>query len=261
MEPSSLSMAAAAATAVAAPFSGRLALRRYAARRSERLAAAGVLAPAADAAPRAYFFAKRALDVVGSLAGIVLLSPLLLLVATLVRLDSVGPILHRRRVLHQQGYDAFTGEADLRTFDALKFRTMRPDADEVLRRDPELMARYLRDFKLDPDPRVTRVGRLLRVTSLDELPQLLNVLLGQMSLVGPRIITPPELDKYGEHAARYLSVRPGLTGWWQVSGRAEVSYPERVRLDMWYVENRSLRLDLRILWRTVWCVLRRRGAL
>jgi lipopolysaccharide/colanic/teichoic acid biosynthesis glycosyltransferase len=260
MEPSSLSMAAAAATAVAAPYTGRYAVRRFQARVAAGVAPAFPWPAAGEVRTALYLAVRRALDVTLSAVLLVLLAPVFALVALLVRLDSAGPVLHRRRVLHRQPYDAFTDDGSLRTFDALKFRTMRPDADDLLRRDPALMARYLREFKLDPDPRVTRIGRLLRVSSLDELPQLVNVLRGQMSLVGPRIITPPELDKYGEHAARYLSVKPGLTGWWQVSGRAEVSYPERVRLDMWYVEHRSLRLDLVILWRTVGCVLRRRGA-
>lgn len=203
-----------------------------------------------------YLPMKRLLDVVGSLLGLILLFPLYLLLAFLVRRDSPGPIFHRRRVLEQQEY---TGGVP-RTFDAFKFRTMIADADEYLRRNPHLMREFQRDYKLRQDPRITPLGHKLRTTSLDELPQLLNVLRGQMSLVGPRMISPPELAMYGERAAKLLSVKPGLTGLWQVSGRQHVSYQERVRLDMEYIDNHSFLLDLQILLRTVECVILRKGA-
>lgn len=199
---------------------------------------------------------KRLIDIVGALVGLVLLAPVFAALAALVVLDSGGPAFHRRRVLARQGYEG--GEPQ--GFDAFKFRTMHQNADEILRRDPDLMRRYQKDFKLKDDPRVTRIGDRLRRTSLDELPQLWNVLKGQMTLVGPRMICPAELEKYGDNAAKLLSVKPGLTGLWQVSGRQHISYPERVRLDMWYIDNRSLTLDLEILVRTVGCVLTGRGA-
>lgn len=205
-----------------------------------------------------YLIAKRTIDFAGSLIGVLLLAPVFALLAILVRRDSHGPIFHRRRVLEMQNYG---GRMPLRTFDAFKIRTMIVDADEYLRRNPQLMREFQRDYKLAQDPRVTPLGSKLRRTSLDELPQLLNVLRGQMSLVGPRMITPPELEMYGEHGARLLSVKPGMTGLWQVSGRQNISYKERVRLDMEYIENRSLLLDLQILVRTVGCVLQRKGAL
>ena len=204
----------------------------------------------------AYRATKRAIDIFGALLGLLALAPIFLFIALLIRLDSPGPIFHRRRVLGDQEYEEGTPE----TFDAFKFRTMRPDADTVLRNSPELLREYQRDFKLRDDPRVTRLGEHLRRTSLDELPQLLNVLRGQMSLVGPRMISPPELAMYGLNSARLLSVKPGLTGLWQVSGRQNISYPERVRLDMWYIENRSVQMDLEILVRTIGCVLSRKGA-
>lgn len=203
-----------------------------------------------------YLIAKRTVDIAGALLGLLLLLPLFLLLAFLVRRDSRGPVSHRRRVLAQQEYRGGTPK----TFDAFKFRTMIVDADDYLRRNPHLLREFQKDYKLREDPRVTPFGRRLRTTSLDELPQLLNVLRGQMSLVGPRMISPPELANYGEHAAKLLSVKPGLTGLWQVSGRQHVSYQERVRLDMWYIENRSILLDLQILLRTVKCVLLRQGA-
>ena len=232
--------------------------------REEIFAATQVLpVPAAARQPGALYFAgKRLLDITGALCGLILLFPLYLLIAILVRRDSPGPIFHRRRVLKQQeiAADAAKSPRALRTFDAFKFRTMIVDADEYLRRNPHLLKEFQKDYKLREDPRVTPLGRKLRTTSLDELPQLINVLHGQMTLVGPRMISPPELEMYGEHAARLLSVKPGLTGLWQVSGRQHVSYQERVRLDMHYIDSRSLLLDLRILLRTVACVFLRKGA-
>jgi Sugar transferases involved in lipopolysaccharide synthesis len=199
----------------------------------------------------AYRVAKRALDIALSLVGLVLLAPVFVLLALLVRLDSRGPALHRRRVAAQQPDGGISGGAPLKTFDAFKFRTMREDADAVLARDPELRRAYEVGFKLADDPRVTRLGRLLRRTCLDELPQLVNVLRGEMSLVGPRIATPEELERFGAQAAARLSVPPGLTGLWQISGRPEPRYPERVRLDLEYIARRSFGLDLLILARTV----------
>jgi lipopolysaccharide/colanic/teichoic acid biosynthesis glycosyltransferase len=212
--------------------------------------------PAIPEAPPYYLAAKRAVDVIGSTLGLLLLSPVLLLLMLIVRATSRGPIFHRRRVLAKQNY---TG-GSLATFDAFKFRTMVANADAVLHSDPELFQEYRKEFKLQNDPRVTRLGHHLRRLSLDELPQLLNVLRGQMTLVGPRMIIPAELENYGPNAAKLLSVKPGITGLWQVSGRTNVSYRERVRLDMWYIENRSLLLDMEILLRTVFIVANRRGA-
>ena len=203
-----------------------------------------------------YRVSKRALDIVGALAGLLALFPLFVAISLLIVLASPGPIFHRRRVLARQPL----GDGEPVCFDAFKFRTMIMGADAYLERHPELLEEFQKDFKLRDDPRVTRIGHLLRRTSLDELPQLINVLVGQMSLVGPRMITPPELRFYGEHGARLLSVKPGLTGLWQVSGRQDLIYAQRVRLDMLYIEERSLKLDLSILWRTVGSVLRRQGA-
>src|SRR5207253_2237702 len=140
----------------------------------------------------------------------------------------------RRRVVGPKG-----------AFDAFKFRTMRPDADIVLQNDPDLWNAFRKNFKLKSDPRMTRIGSVLRQYSLDELPQLFNVLLGQMSLVGPRMITAPELEKYGSYQDLLLTVKPGLTGYWQVYGRQEVSYAERVRMDVEYISNWTAGLDIK----------------
>lgn len=192
---------------------------------------------------------KRCTDFVGAAFLIMLLLPLLIFAAILILLDDGSPVLYRRRVV---GID---GE-----FDAFKLRSMRRDADAILRANRALQAEFERNFKLKIDPRVTHVGSLLRRISLDELPQLFNVLMGQMSLVGPRMFTTAELDKYGAYKELVLSVKPGLTGYWQVNGRQNVSYEERVQMDVYYVRNWSLLLDLKILFLTPFKVLQREGA-
>ncbi len=193
---------------------------------------------------------KGVLDYVGAALLLVLLSPLLLFIALSIRMDSPGPMIHRRRVVGLNG----------RVFDAYKFRTMIVDADAYLENHPELKREWEETGKIRNDPRVTRVGKWLRRTSLDELPQLVNVLKGQMSLVGPRMITPAELARFGRWQHNLLTVKPGLTGLWQVSGRADLSYEERVRLDMYYIRNYTIWLDLRLLLHTVRVVLQGKGA-
>jgi len=185
---------------------------------------------------------------------LLLCSPLLLLVALLIwRHDGTPLVFGHYRV-----------GADGRLFRCLKFRTMARNAEQaladLLKNDPAARAEWAREHKLTNDPRITPIGHFLRKTSLDELPQLVNVLRGEMNLVGPRPITVPELGRYGVARWQYLSVRPGLTGLWQVSGRNDVSYEERVELDRRYVQERSLWLDIQILFRTVVVVLARRGA-
>ena len=193
---------------------------------------------------------KDAMDRLGAALGLVLALPLLTLTALLIRVDSEGPVLHRRRVVGRDGVP----------FDAFKFRTMVPDADRILESSPALRRDFELRMKLWVDPRVTRVGRWLRRTSLDELPQLVNVLAGQMSLVGPRIVTAEELPRYGDHRQVLLSVRPGMTGLWQVSGRADLEYERRVQLDVDYINHWSMMRDLAILARTLPALVRMRGA-
>src|SRR5205823_5129396 len=157
----------------------------------------------------------------------------------LVALDSPGPVIYRRRVLGRGG----------KPFDAFKFRTMVSDADEVLKENADLRKAFTEGFKLRADPRVTRIGRFLRRASVDELPQLFNVLRGEMSLVGPRMIAPEEAERYGKWRLNLLTVKPGMTGPWQVQGRGELAYEQRVRLSMHYIRNHTLWLDLAILLR------------
>jgi lipopolysaccharide/colanic/teichoic acid biosynthesis glycosyltransferase len=192
-------------------------------------------------ASRIYHISKLLFDCTMSLVGIIVLSPLFFIIAVCILLDGRGPILHFREVVGLNG----------RRFFALKFRTMIPDADAYLAKHPELMRKFQQNMKLKHDPRITRVGRFLRKTSLDELPQLFNVLVGQMSLVGPRIIHPSELPRYGEYVLKRLSVKPGITGLWQISGRQHVSYDERVQLDMRYIDTCSFVIDFAILVKTL----------
>ncbi len=200
-------------------------------------------------------FLKRAMDVVLSSLGIVILSPLLLIVALLVKVTSEGPIIYLQRRIGYKG----------RPFFVYKFRTMYKDADkrlnEILKNDPEKAREWEENRKLSDDPRITPLGKFLRRTSLDELPQLFNVLKGDMSLVGPRPVTKEEIDRfYGEDAQYYLMVRPGITGLWQVSGRSDTDYRFRIETDVWYVLNWSPWLDFMILAKTVWVVLSAKGA-
>jgi lipopolysaccharide/colanic/teichoic acid biosynthesis glycosyltransferase len=199
---------------------------------------------------KAYEPCKRLIDVIASLGFLVVLMPVLLAVAASVRISGRGPILFKQKRLGRGGA----------LFCCYKFRTMVPDAEFRLTHDGTLRSRFHDNYKIKNDPRVTRVGSFLRRTSLDELPQLWNVLRGDMSLIGPRPIVEPELARYGVQANRLLSVKPGLGGIWQVSGRSETSYADRVLMDMQYVESRSLGFDLKLLVLTALVVIRGDGA-
>jgi lipopolysaccharide/colanic/teichoic acid biosynthesis glycosyltransferase len=198
--------------------------------------------------------AKRALDIIGAGVGLMLLAPFFLIVALMVRADG-GPAFFAHQRVGRGG----------KLFGCLKFRSMVVDSqarlEALLANDPAARAEWEATRKLKNDPRITRIGRFLRSTSLDELPQLINVLLGEMSLVGPRPVQEAEIDRYyGASAAHYMAVRPGITGLWQVSGRSETSYESRVALDVSYVSRPSLLADLSILLRTPVAVVSRRGA-
>jgi Undecaprenyl-phosphate galactose phosphotransferase WbaP len=197
---------------------------------------------------------KRVVDLGLILATAALALPFVILIAAAIRLTSAGPVFYRQVRYGRNGT----------TFTAWKFRSMVRDAKDVLARhletSPELRREWDRDHKLRRDPRVTAVGRFLRRTSLDELPQIWNVLLGQMSVVGPRPIVADEIPLYGDAYELYTQVRPGITGLWQVSGRNDLTYEKRVHLDTYYIRNWSPWLDLYILARTVAAVLLARGA-
>ena len=196
---------------------------------------------------------KRTMDIVGSLAIITLLSPVLLYLYFSVKKDGGNAIYGHPRI----GRNG-------KTFNCLKFRSMVVNSkevlDELLRTDPEARAEWEKDFKLKNDPRITKIGAFIRKTSLDELPQLFNVLKGEMSLVGPRPIVADELERYQDDVEYYLMAKPGMTGLWQVSGRNDVDYNTRVYFDSWYVKNWSLWNDIAILFKTVNVVLKKDGA-
>lgn len=196
----------------------------------------------------------RAFDLFVGTAALVALAPLMTVLAVAIKVTSPGPIIFRHRRIGRDGVE----------FECLKFRSMRQDAEAQLQRllasDEALRREFEETFKLRNDPRVTRIGRVLRATSLDELPQLLNVLRGEMSVVGPRPIVRKELERFGDALPSVLSVKPGMTGLWQVSGRSDLSYEDRVALDVQYASTRTLAGDLRICVRTAARLLRDNGA-
>lgn len=197
---------------------------------------------------------KTVFDYVLTITGTVAISPILLVIALWIYKDSPGPVIFKHRRIGKNGKE----------FNCYKFRSMCVDAKEkleqLLANDPEAKAEWEKDFKLKNDPRITKSGAFLRKTSLDELPQIFNVLKGEMSLVGPRPIIRDEMQRYGEYIDDYLMVKPGITGMWQVSGRSDIDYTERVLLDSWYTRNWSVWLDITLLFKTFKVVLLRKGA-
>jgi len=193
--------------------------------------------------------AKRSFDIVFSLAILILFSPMYLLLAILIAISSPGPIFYLQTRIGKNH----------RPFKCIKFRTMVTNADEVLQamlaRHPELRQEYADNFKLKNDPRITCIGKFLRVTSLDEFPQFLNVLKGEMSVVGPRPLVPEELFMYGRYIDKVLTIKPGITGIWQVSGRNDIPYDQRVKIDIYYVNKRNFLLDLSVVFKTIGVVL------
>jgi len=184
--------------------------------------------------------------IVGS-AVTVLITPI---VGLLIKLEDGGPIFHAREFVDCDG--------SVRHY--LKFRTMVENADDLLATDPSLRRDYAAKHKLQVDPRVLRTGRFLRKFSIDEFPQFFSLVTGDLTLVGPRVISRAETHRYGDLLPKLLSVKPGITGYWQVNGRTDTTYEQRVQMDMYYVDNRSLRLDLLIIVKTFWTVFRGEGA-
>lgn len=197
---------------------------------------------------------KRIFDLILSLVGLVIIVPVGVVIMILIYIDSPGPVIFAHRRVGKYG----------KSFPCYKFRTMVPNAqtvlEEALKNDSKLREEWNIAFKLKDDPRITKIGHFLRKTSLDELPQILNVIRGQMSLVGPRPIITKEIERYGEYINDYYLVPPGITGLWQVSGRSDTSYKERVSLDTWYVKNWSVWIDVVLLYKTIFMVLLRKGA-
>lgn len=192
---------------------------------------------------------KRLFDIIFSLAVLIIGSPLYLLLAILIKFSSPGPVFYIQERIGK----------NYRPFRCIKFRTMVQNADELmaqlLQHSPELRQEYEESFKLKDDPRVTRIGRFLRYTSLDELPQFWNVLKGDMSVVGPRPLVPEELHMYGRHMDTILTIRPGITGLWQVSGRNDIPYEKRIKMDVYYVNFRNSLLDYWVIIKTIGVML------
>ena len=198
-----------------------------------------------------YLIVKRTIDILGALIGLLLLSPIFLIVAIAIKLDSKGPIIfgHTRKGLHGK---------DIKVY---KFRTMYENSQEIFNNfTKEQKEEFYKNFKLENDPRVTKIGDFLRRTSIDELPQLINILNGSMSIVGPRPIVQKEIDLYGDYANKLFSVVPGLTGYWQANGRSDTTYEERIKMDMYYIDNRGFWLDFKIIIKTFGSVLKGEGA-
>ena len=200
-----------------------------------------------------YRFIKRTFDIIISLLSLILLSPLFLIIVVLIRLDSKGKAFYKHKRIGKNGEIIYL----------YKFRSMYSDSKERLEellKDPKIKKEWEENYKLDHDPRITKVGSFLRKSSLDELPQLLNILIGNMSIVGPRPVIEKEIEKYGANKDKLLSVTPGLTGWWACNGRSCTSYEDRMKLELFYVNNRSLILDIKIIIKTFISVIKRNGA-
>lgn len=201
-----------------------------------------------------YLFMKRLIDIIGAIIGLIISSPVFLLVSIMYLFgESKGPIFFKQKRYGKNG----------KLFNIYKFRSMVVNADEKLKQNKELYKKYVENnYKLEQneDPRITKLGRFLRKTSLDEIPQFINVLTGEMSLVGPRPIVEEELREYKDKKEYFLSVKPGITGYWQVSGRSDIGYPERVDLELYYVYHQSIFLDMKILFWTLKAVMSKKGA-
>ena len=200
---------------------------------------------------RSYLAAKRVMDFVGALIGGILLSPVLLIIALIVKLDSKGPVIFKHKRVGQFGEPIYI----------YKFRTMYENAQDMIKDfTPEQMEEWQRNFKLENDPRITRVGHFLRKSSLDELPQLLNILQGNLSIVGPRPVPQAEVDLYGENIEKVLSVKPGLTGYWQAYARSNCTYEIRRQMELDYADHANFWWDIKIIFKTVGSVLTAKGA-
>ena len=200
---------------------------------------------------KSYLLAKRAFDVISAGAALLVLSPFFLVIALLIKLDSKGPVIFKHNRIGKNG----------QPMGLYKFRSMVQDAEEAIKRfTPEQRKEWETNFKLEHDPRITKIGAFLRKTSLDELPQLLNILKGDLSVVGPRPVIAKELELYGENKDKFLSVTPGLTGYWQAYARSDCSYEQRMEMELYYAEHANFWWDIKIIFVTVGAVLSRKGA-
>lgn len=198
-----------------------------------------------------YDFVKRVFDIVWSLIGLIVLSPVFIILSILVKTTSEGPVFFAHKRVGKGG----------KTIKIYKFRSMVTNAEELIKQfTPEQKAEYEKNFKLENDPRITKIGNFMRKTSLDELPQLINILKGDISIVGPRPVMDVETKIYGNYRNMLLSVKPGLTGFWAANGRSHTTYTRRRAMEIYYVKNRSVLLDLKIIFKTFISVFKRDGA-
>lgn len=198
-----------------------------------------------------YKFVKRFFDIMLALAGMIVLSPVFLIIALAIKLESKGPVFFKHTRIGKDG----------KIIKIYKFRSMVDNAENLIKSfTPEQMKEYKENYKLSNDPRVTKVGKFIRKTSLDELPQLINILKGDLSIIGPRPVVAEELKRYGSNIEKFLSVTPGLTGFWAANGRSCTSYEQRMQMELFYIDNLSLKLDVKVFLKTIEAVVKRRGA-
>ena len=199
-----------------------------------------------------YMSVKRVFDLVISTIGLIVLSPIFLILAIIVKLDSKGPVFFAHTRYGKNG----------KKFKMYKFRTMYENAQDMINDfTPEQMKEWKENFKLQDDPRITKVGKFLRKTSLDELPQIVNIMKGDLSIIGPRPVIEEELKKYGENKEKFLSVTPGLTGYWQANGRSSTTYEQRMEMELYYIDHISPKLDFKIFFKTIESVIKKEGAI
>lgn len=201
---------------------------------------------------RVFKFFKRAFDIVAATCATILLSPVLLVIGLAIKLDSKGKVIFKHKRVGKNG----------KPISIYKFRTMCENAEDMIKDfSPEQQKEFKENYKLKDDPRITKIGNVLRKTSLDELPQLFNIIKGDLSIIGPRPVIEEELERYGDNKEKFLSVTPGLTGYWAANGRSDTSYDQRMAMELYYVDNMSLKLDAEIFKDTVDCVINKRGAI
>ena len=202
--------------------------------------------------PETYKFVKRFFDIVLASIGMIVLSPIFLIISLAIKLESKGPIFFKHTRIGKDG----------KIIKIYKFRSMVNNAEDMIKEfTPEQMKEYRENYKLTNDPRITKVGKFLRKTSLDELPQLINIIKGDLSIIGPRPVVAEELKKYGPNTEKFLSVTPGLTGYWAANGRSCTSYEQRMQMELFYIDNLSLKMDIKVFFKTIEAVIKREGAI
>lgn len=202
--------------------------------------------------PETYKFVKRFFDIVLASIGMIVLSPIFLIISLAIKLESKGPIFFKHTRIGKDG----------KIIKIYKFRSMVNNAEDMIKEfTPEQMKEYKENYKLTNDPRITKVGKFLRKTSLDELPQLINIIKGDLSIIGPRPVVSDELKKYGTNTRKFLSVTPGLTGYWAANGRSCTSYEQRMQMELFYIDNLSLKMDIKVFFKTIEAVIKREGAI